>query len=70
MSEKWTHKVSYSTDMSPTTIFYWLYRPSASRGALVPGGGCTRGSGVGWVPGGGYTGVLPAYPPGPIYYIF
>ena len=57
-------EVSCPTDMSPTTIFSLVHGgPSHSRVSSGVGG-CTRGGGDWWVPG-GYTGVLPGTLPGP-----
>ena len=60
MSEIWTYKESWSTDMSPTALFAQRGSPACGPALLLGGQGCTRGGGMtgGWV--GGYTGVLPA----------
>ena len=59
--EIWASKVSYSTDLSPTTIFTLGHRPcSSDTEPELAGRGCTRG-GADWVGREGYTG----YPPVP-----
>ena len=68
--EKWTLKETWSTDMSPTTIFTQRHRLRAVR--LVHRGlgqGCTRGMGYGRVGGGLYR-YPTRTPPGPIFSLY
>ena len=62
MSEIWASKVSWWTDLSPTTILPWCPDPLFASTGLVAGGGVPGvGAGVGtWE---GLYRVLPAYPP-------
>ena len=70
MSEKWTYKESWSTDLSPTTHLLPAARPSGPVtvrwvGEVYPGWGRT-----GWVPGGAIPGTTQAPSQGPIFSIF
>ena len=63
-------EVSWSTDMSPTTIFSLGTVPvQPTSAASGPGVGCTRG-GDGWMGGEGYTGTTQHPPRTPILVIF
>ena len=73
MSEKWTDKESWSTDLSPTTIF----SPGTDRCTAVPCREVPLGEagvypgwwGAGWVPGGVIPGTQPDQSQDPIFSI-
>ena len=64
--EKCLTKETWSTDMSPTTIFYWRQHPRGSTDVMcttgMVGEGCTRGMGMRVGPGGLYRGTTQTAP--------
>ena len=67
MSEKWTLKVSCTTDLSPTATFSLAALPASCTWVLVAAGWGVPGVGM-WVgTGRGYTGYYPPTLPDPIY---